>query len=79
MHFIAQTQNVLTLISYTDECWQQKHNQPAPSTKMECNYLYDWVTKTVTYTKIPPKMVNPKDIAGNAEEEAKMLDVCLTF
>ena len=25
--------------------------------------------KTVTYAKIPPKMVNPRDIVGNAEEE----------
>ena len=25
--------------------------------------------KTVTYTKISPKMVKPRDIAGKAEEE----------
>ena len=25
--------------------------------------------KTVTYAKISPKLVNPRDIAGNAEEE----------
>ena len=25
--------------------------------------------KTVTYAKISPKTVNPRDIAGNAEEE----------
>ena len=24
--------------------------------------------KTVTYTKISPKLVNPRDLAGNAEE-----------
>ena len=26
----------------------------------------------VTYAKISPKMVNPRDIAGNVEEEEKM-------
>ena len=39
-----------------------------PSTEAECDYLYGWI-KNVTYTKILPKMVNPRDIAGNAEEE----------
>ena len=29
--------------------------------------------KMITYTKILPKMVNPRDIAGNAEEEARKL------
>ena len=37
------------------------------SMKMECDYLYGWI-KTPTYAKISPKMVNPRDIAGNAEE-----------
>ena len=37
--------------------------------KMECDYLYGWTKKTVTYAKISPKLVNPRDIAGNAEEE----------
>ena len=27
--------------------------------------------KTVTYAKISPKMVNPRDIDGNAEEEGE--------
>ena len=27
------------------------------------------VLKTVTYAQISPKMVNPRDIAGNAEQE----------
>ena len=37
--------------------------------KTKCDYLYGWIKKTVTCTKISPKMVNPRDIAGNAEEE----------
>ena len=42
--------------------------------KTEYDYLYGWIkrtkqTKTVTYAKISPKMANPRDIAGNAEEE----------
>ena len=38
--------------------------------KTECDYLYGWIKKKkVTYAKISPKMVNPGDIAGNAEEE----------
>ena len=40
-----------------------------PSTKTECDYLYDWIKKTVTYATISPKMVNPTDIAGNAGQE----------
>ena len=51
------------------ECWQQKHTQHAPSTKTECHNLYGWIKQMVTYAKILPKMVNPRDISGNAEEE----------
>ena len=29
----------------------------------------------VTYAKISPKMVNPRDIGGNAEEEEDVLQV----
>ena len=50
------------------ECQQQKHTQHAPAMKTECDYLYGWI-KMVTYTKISPKMVNPRDITGNTEEE----------
>ena len=41
------------------------------STKRECDNFYGWIKKmvTFTYTKISPKMVNPRDLAGNAEEE----------
>ena len=37
--------------------------------KTECDYLYGWIRKMVTYAKISSRMVNPRDIAGNAEEE----------
>ena len=36
---------------------------------MEYDNLYGWVEETVTYAKILPKMVNPRDIAGSAEED----------
>ena len=42
------------------ECWHKILTQHAPATKMECDYLY---------TKISPKMVNPRDIGGEREEE----------
>ena len=42
--------------------------------KMECDYLYGWVKKkpkqTVTYLEMLPKMVNPRDLVGNAAAEA---------
>ena len=36
------------------------------STKTEFDCLYGWILKkkTVTYAKISPKMVNPRDLAG---------------
>ena len=39
------------------------------STKTERGCLYSWIKKTVTFAKISPTMVNPRDIAKNAEEE----------
>ena len=42
--------------------------------KTECDHLYAWIKKKqkpATYAKISPKMTNPRDIAGNAEEEEK--------
>ena len=74
MHSIARTQKILTFISETCECRQQKHTQHAPSTKTECDTSMVGLTtktkqtkkkkKTATYAKISPKMVNPRDIAG---------------
>ena len=43
MHFIARTQKILTFMSKTGECQQQKHTQHAPSTKTECDYLNGWI------------------------------------
>ena len=46
----------------------------------ECDYIYinymDY--KLVTYTKTSPKMLNPRDIAGTAEEgeEENMVPTC---
>ena len=51
MNSIAPTQKILTFMSYTGECHQQKHTQHAPSTKTECDYLNGWIEKTVTYTQ----------------------------
>ena len=45
------------------------HTQHAPYTKMEYDYLNGWIKKMATYTQISPKMVNPRDIGGNADEE----------
>ena len=36
---------------------------------MECEYLYGWIKKKVTYPQILPKVVKPRDKAGNAEAE----------
>ena len=39
MHSIAWTQKILTIMSKTGECRQQKQTQYATSTKTECDYL----------------------------------------
>ena len=49
-------------------CRQQKHTQHAASMKKECGYLYDWIKKMAAYAKISQTMVNPRNIAGKAEE-----------
>ena len=43
------------------------------STKTECDYLYGWIKNESSHTqkKISPKMMKPRDVAGNAEEEEK--------
>ena len=40
-----------------------------PSRKTDCEYLIGWIKKMVPYTKISPKMLNPRDVTGNTEEE----------
>ena len=37
--------------------------------KTECDYLYGWIKKRSHMQKAHQKMVNPRDIAWNAEEE----------
>ena len=66
MHSIARTQKILMFMSETGECRRQKHTLHAPSTKAECDYLMIGLKKknTITCAKISPKMVNPRDIAG---------------
>ena len=64
MHFIARTQKILTFMSQTGECRQQKHTQHPPSTKTECDYLNGWIKKQSHTQKSHPKVVNPRDIPG---------------
>ena len=75
MHSISCTQKILTFMSEMGECQQYKHTQHAPSMKMECECLCGWIKKTVTYAELLPKMLNPRDIAGNAEEEEEEEDL----
>ena len=46
---------------------------------MECDYLYCWIKKTVTYAEISPRLVNPRDIAGNTEKEGEELAMVKDF
>ena len=39
MYSVTQTQKILTFMSWTGECRQQKHTHHAPFTKTECDYL----------------------------------------
>ena len=71
MHFTARTQKILTFMSLTGECRQQKHTQHAPSTKTECDYLNGWIKKRSHTQKSHPKVVNPKDIAGERKKKKK--------
>ena len=77
MYSIARTKKILSFMSWMTECRQQKHTQHVPSTKTECDYLYGWIEKkkTITHEKISTKMVNPRDLAGNAKEEEESLRI----
>ena len=67
MHSIARAQKILTLMSWTGECRQQKSHL-ACTIYEEGMWLYrnGW-TKNRSHTI--QKKVNPRDIAGNAEEK----------
>ena len=51
MHSIARTQKILTFMSWTGVCRQQKHTQHAPSTKTEYDNLHGWIEKKPQPTK----------------------------
>ena len=65
MHSIARTEKILIFMFWMGECQEQKH--PAPSTKMECDYLYGWIKKK-SHTQNHTKIVNLRDITGNTRE-----------
>ena len=47
--------------------------------KTECDYLHGWIKKQSHKQKSHQKMVNPRDIAGNAEEEANQFYGCYHY
>ena len=49
----------------------KKHTQHAPSTKTECDYLNGWIKKRAHTQKSHPKVVNPRDIAGERKKKKK--------
>ena len=49
----------------------KKHTQHAPSTKTECDYLNGWIKKRSHTQKSHPKVVNPRDIAGERKKKKK--------
>ena len=53
---------------------QQSHqNEEKIFMEMECDYLYGWIKNGHVLKKSYPKLVNPRDIAGNTcKEEEKM-------
>ena len=69
MHFIARTQKILTFMSSTGECRQQKHTQHAPSTKTKCDYLNGWIKKTVTRVTISPKSGEPQRYSWGTQKK----------
>ena len=69
MHFIARTQKILTFMSYTGECRQQKNT---PSThhprRRNVTTLMVGLKKQSHTQKSHPKVVNPRDIAGERKK-----------
>ena len=65
MHSIARTQKILTFMSYTGECRPQKNSTSMHHPRIRnVTISMAGFKKKVTYAKISPKMVNPRDIAG---------------
>ena len=74
MNSFVRTVNILTFMSWTGECRQQKHTQHAPSTKTDCDYLNGHINKTVTCAKISPQIVNSIDIAGERRRRRRIVN-----
>ena len=55
----------------------KKHTQHAPSTKTECDYLNGWIKKRSHTQKSHPKVVNPRDIAGERKKKKKNLSLII--
>ena len=72
MHFIARTQKILTFMSWTGECRQQKHT---PSThhprRQNVTTLMVGLKKTVTYAKISPKSGEPQRYSWGTQKKNK--------
>ena len=75
MHFITRTQKILTFMSKTGECRQQKHTQHAPSTKTECDYLNGWIKNGHIRKNLTQKVVNPRDIAGERRRRRRRSNI----
>ena len=71
MHFIARTQKILTFMSLTGECRQQKHTQHAPSTKTECDYLNGWIKKRSHTQKSHPRSGEPQRYSWRTQPPKK--------
>ena len=76
MHFIARTEKILTFMSETGECRQQKHTQHAPSTKTECDYLNGWIKKRSHAQKSHPKSGEPQRHSWGAKKKKKTCENC---
>ena len=69
MHTIAQTQKLLTFMSWMGECQLQKHTQHAPLTKTKCDFIYGRIKNNGHVGKTHIKNGEPRNLGGNAEEE----------
>ena len=52
---------------------EEEDNQHAPSMKTECDYLNGWIKKRSHTQKSHPKLVNPRDIAGERRRRRRSL------
>ena len=55
----------------------KKHTQHAPSTKTECDYLNGWIKKRSHTQKSHPKVVIPRDIAGERKKNPNPISITL--